>query len=275
MSKLRRRVSSAHLIALVALFVSLGGTSFAALVITGKNVKNGSLTGTDIKNNSVTGKDVKSLTGSDIKNGSIGAGDVKSDALTGTQISEGTLGKVPSSANADKATSADKATNADHATNADKATNADHATSADKATSADNTDGASFSTISYSSTSSTNTEVLNVGGLRLGASCAGGTVTVNATTSSNNARISAGRAQGVTFLNDSDFDTVDTFAVTSGNNNEISVNYRTVPSSVIFPTSHVSVQLQTMSNGTTCTVDGHAISSSTGGLIISPLRKKQ
>ncbi len=40
MSRLRRRISSAHVIALAALFVSLGGTSYAAITITGKNVKN-------------------------------------------------------------------------------------------------------------------------------------------------------------------------------------------------------------------------------------------
>jgi hypothetical protein len=47
-------------VAYLALFVALGGTSFAAAtVITGKNVKNGSLTGKDVKNSSLTGGDVK------------------------------------------------------------------------------------------------------------------------------------------------------------------------------------------------------------------------
>ena len=55
-------------VAYLALFVALGGTSFAAAtVITGKNVKNSSLTGADVKNSSLTGGDVKnkSLTASD------------------------------------------------------------------------------------------------------------------------------------------------------------------------------------------------------------------
>jgi hypothetical protein len=47
-------------VAYLALFVALGGTSFAAAtVITGKNVKNSSLTGADVKNSSLTGGDVK------------------------------------------------------------------------------------------------------------------------------------------------------------------------------------------------------------------------
>ena len=65
-------------VAYLALFVALGGTSFAAAtLITGKNVKNGSLTGADVKNSSLTGTDVKnsSLTGTDVKNKSLGPGD--------------------------------------------------------------------------------------------------------------------------------------------------------------------------------------------------------
>jgi hypothetical protein len=93
---LGRRPAPATVIALVALFVALGGTSYAALVITGKNIKNGSITGKDIKNSTLTGKKVKnrSLTGSDIKSGSI----------TGKQIAESKLGTVPSANNANNAT---------------------------------------------------------------------------------------------------------------------------------------------------------------------------
>jgi hypothetical protein len=50
-------------VALVALFVSLGGVSYgAALVITGKQIKNGTVTGRDVRNNSLTGSDVKEST---------------------------------------------------------------------------------------------------------------------------------------------------------------------------------------------------------------------
>ena len=60
-------------VAYLALFVALGGTSFAAAtVITGKDVKNSSLSGADVTNGSLTGKDVKnkSLSASDF-NGSV------------------------------------------------------------------------------------------------------------------------------------------------------------------------------------------------------------
>ncbi len=42
------------IVALVALFVALGGTATAAVLITGKQVKDGSLTGADIKKKSLT-----------------------------------------------------------------------------------------------------------------------------------------------------------------------------------------------------------------------------
>ena len=54
-----RRPSASLVISVVALFVALGGTSYAALTITGKNVKNSSLTTKDIKDNSLTSADVR------------------------------------------------------------------------------------------------------------------------------------------------------------------------------------------------------------------------
>jgi hypothetical protein len=61
--------------ATVAVFVALGGSSYAALKITSRNVPKDALTGADIKN--LTGKDVKnsSLTGIDVRNASLQADD--------------------------------------------------------------------------------------------------------------------------------------------------------------------------------------------------------
>jgi hypothetical protein len=60
---MRARLSYANVTATLALFVALGGTSYAAVKITGKNVKNRSLTGADVRSGS--------LTGTQIKNGSL------------------------------------------------------------------------------------------------------------------------------------------------------------------------------------------------------------
>jgi hypothetical protein len=64
-------------IALVALFFSLGGSAFA-LVITGHSIKNGT------------------VTGADIKNGALASRDLKHNSLGGVAISETKLGPVPS-----------------------------------------------------------------------------------------------------------------------------------------------------------------------------------
>src|SRR5215208_6266587 len=65
---LRHRPSSAMVIACLALSIALGGTASAAVLITGKQVKDGSIAGRDVKNSSL-GKSklsataVSSLTG--------------------------------------------------------------------------------------------------------------------------------------------------------------------------------------------------------------------
>jgi hypothetical protein len=56
---LSRRPSPAMVVALLALVVALGGTATAAgLLITGKQIKNGSVAGIDIKNNTLRGADI-------------------------------------------------------------------------------------------------------------------------------------------------------------------------------------------------------------------------
>ena len=76
MRGLRRHATFANITSLLALFVALGGTATAAMLITGKNVKDSSLTGADIKNRSLTGKDVRkrSLLANNFKNGQLPRG---------------------------------------------------------------------------------------------------------------------------------------------------------------------------------------------------------
>lgn len=90
--------SPAMIVALVALFIALGGSSYAAIVLPASSV------GTkQLKKNAVT------------------AAKVKDDTLTGKDIKESTLGTVPRATKADTATTA---TDAAHAASADTATNA-------------------------------------------------------------------------------------------------------------------------------------------------------
>jgi hypothetical protein len=78
---MKRTPSPALIISIVALFVALGGTSYAAVKLNGKDIKKGTVAGKALKKNT----------------------------LTGVQIKESKLGKVPSAAKADTAGSASSA----------------------------------------------------------------------------------------------------------------------------------------------------------------------
>jgi hypothetical protein len=81
--------SPAMVVAIVALVMSLGGSAYA-LVITGKQIRNGSVTGKDIRNRSLTSRDVRNRTLTGV--------DIGVDKLGGGAIKESSLGQVPSSA---------------------------------------------------------------------------------------------------------------------------------------------------------------------------------
>ncbi|MEA2404161.1 MAG: hypothetical protein QOE08_808 [Thermoleophilaceae bacterium] len=91
---IRRRVTFANVVSLIALFVALGGTSYAAITITGKNVKNGSLTGKDIQDGSVGTLDVKNggLLAKDFKAGQLPKGPKGDNGLNGTNGTSGANG---------------------------------------------------------------------------------------------------------------------------------------------------------------------------------------
>ena len=88
-SKLRSHLTYANVMATVAVFVALGGSSYAAIKVTGKDVPKDALTGADIKN--LTGKDVRnnSLTGADVKN--LTSGDVANGRLLAEDFAAGQL----------------------------------------------------------------------------------------------------------------------------------------------------------------------------------------
>jgi hypothetical protein len=87
MPHLRGRVTYANVMATAAVFLALGGTSYAAVTITGKDVKDSSLTGRDVKNSSLTTRD--------IKDGSLVAADFRAGQLTGGAAgSQGTRGEA-------------------------------------------------------------------------------------------------------------------------------------------------------------------------------------
>jgi hypothetical protein len=55
----RRHLSYSNVMATVAVFIALGGSSYAALKITGGDIRNGSLTKRDLKRNTLDGSRIK------------------------------------------------------------------------------------------------------------------------------------------------------------------------------------------------------------------------
>jgi hypothetical protein len=104
-SKLRPRLTYANVMATIAVFVALGGSSYAAIKVTGKNVKDSSLTGKDIKNSSLTTSDVKngSLLSLDFKPGQLPPGAPGPKGDTGLQGPKGDAGAPnPNAVNSDQ-----------------------------------------------------------------------------------------------------------------------------------------------------------------------------
>jgi hypothetical protein len=91
---MRRHFSYANVVSTLCLLVLLGGTSYAAAQITGKDIKNSSLTGKDVKNGSLKGKDVKdqSVTGLDVSG--LDASDLRAGAFPGARAERDT-GTIP------------------------------------------------------------------------------------------------------------------------------------------------------------------------------------
>ena len=90
----RIRLSYANLVASLALFAALGGSSYAAISVTGKQVRDGSLSGRDVRNASLTGKDVRdrSLLARDFKPGQLPAGPAGPQGPVGPQGVPGAQG---------------------------------------------------------------------------------------------------------------------------------------------------------------------------------------
>jgi hypothetical protein len=90
------------ILAVAAVFVLMGATTAtAAKLITGSDVKNGSLTGKDVKDGSLTGKDIKngSLNGKDVKDGSLAMKELKSGVQAAIAIR--VTGSLPANGFAD------------------------------------------------------------------------------------------------------------------------------------------------------------------------------
>jgi hypothetical protein len=115
---LSRRPSPAMIVALLALFVALGGSSYAAVKIGARDIQRGAVGTRAIANNSIRS--------ADIRNATVSGADVKDDSLTNADIDNANL-NAKSAETAARATTATTATTAASASTANSATNADNA----------------------------------------------------------------------------------------------------------------------------------------------------
>jgi hypothetical protein len=144
-----RLPSPALVIACIALFVSLGGVSYAVATgfIDSRELKDNTIRSKDVRNNTLRTFDIRNneVRGFDIRNSSVQGRDVAFDTLTGADIIEQSLGKVPSATTADSAASA---------------------------TTAGSVGGVTMRRFNYAAEAGTGVvEVLNFGGLTLQARC--------------------------------------------------------------------------------------------------------
>jgi len=157
MKQIRKRLTYANVMSSLAVFLVLGGaTAFAATKIGGNEIKANAISTGKIKKEAVST--------SKIKKNAVDSSRVKDGSLTGADISLGTLGTVPS------------------ATNATNAVNAGNA----------NTVGGQ-SVVSFFKQVATNgpeVTVVDVGGVKLTATCAAGKPSLVSTKSSGEAAAS-------------------------------------------------------------------------------------
>src|SRR4051794_27108432 len=110
MGRLVHTPSPAMVVALIALFVALGGVSygFATGTIDSREVKNNSLRSGDLRNNDVRSLDIRNneVRGRDIRNSTIRSEDIAANQVKGVDVLESSLGQVPKANVANTATSA-------------------------------------------------------------------------------------------------------------------------------------------------------------------------
>jgi hypothetical protein len=82
-----RRLSFANVVSLLALFVALSGSSYAAMKVGSDEITDNSVRGRDIHENTVRGTDVR--------DGDLKGRDVRDNTLTGENLKESTLEAVP------------------------------------------------------------------------------------------------------------------------------------------------------------------------------------
>ena len=103
MSSHLRRITPSMAVAILAIVIALSSSATAALVISGKQIKDHSITGEDLRKNAVKSRTIKNKTvkGKDLEKGavkgvqvldrSLTGADLRSSTITGKELAEGTI----------------------------------------------------------------------------------------------------------------------------------------------------------------------------------------
>ena len=90
------RVNSAHLVALLALFVALGGTAYALSnnSVKSKHIKDGTIKSADLKDDNVKSADLKNdnVKSADLKDGDVSSADLKDGDVSSADLKDGDVG---------------------------------------------------------------------------------------------------------------------------------------------------------------------------------------
>lgn len=123
MKPLHQRLSYSNVVATTALFIALGGVSFAAV-----RLPSGSVGTPQLKNRAVSTAKIRngSITEAKIADRSVTTSKLADGAVTGAKVDAATLGTVPNAATAVSAQRAGRADQAFHAEGADFATEAEY-----------------------------------------------------------------------------------------------------------------------------------------------------
>jgi hypothetical protein len=90
-------LSFANVTAVLALFVALGGSSYAAIRVGSQEIVNNSVSSQDLRNNDVRGSDIRKSTvrGTDIRDGDLTGKDIRDNTIAGADVKESSLAIVP------------------------------------------------------------------------------------------------------------------------------------------------------------------------------------
>jgi len=104
MSRLKKSLTFSNVIAMLALFIALGGSVYAASnkidgaqikakSLPGNRIKPGTVTATQLKKGTVGEAQIKAgaISGKLIKSGAVGAGQIQTSSITGAQIKAGSI----------------------------------------------------------------------------------------------------------------------------------------------------------------------------------------